>query len=120
MTTRRGFLGAAGAGLLAAGQVPLAHAAAGKLKVCIFSKHLQFVKGEALARTAAEIGFDGIDITVRKGGHVEPDRVRQELPGLVQTIRTNNLEVPMITADIVDATTPFAEDILATMALATA
>ncbi len=116
MTTRRGFLGAAGAGLLAASRVPAAHAGAGKLRVCIFSKHLQFVKGEALARTAAEIGFDGIDITVRKGGHVEPDRVRQELPGLVQAIRGNHLEVPMITTDIVDATTPFAEDILATMA----
>src|SRR5881296_1486962 len=46
--------------------------AGGKLKVAIFSKHLQFLQGDALAAGAADIGFDGIDITVRKGGHVEP------------------------------------------------
>lgn len=87
-----------------------------RLKVAIFSKHLQFLRDEDLARTAAELGFDGIDITVRKGGHVEPDRVRQELPALVSAIRRHSLEVPMITTDIVDAETPHAEDVLRTMA----
>ena len=105
----------AGAGLLMSSSLP-ATAAPGKLKVAIFSKHLQFVKGDELAATAAGIGFDAVDITVRKGGHVEPERVRQELPGLVATIRKHGLDVPMITTDIVDTTTPFTEDILRTMA----
>jgi len=83
------------------------------LKVAIFSKHLQFLEGEALARAAAEMGYDGIDITVRKGGHVAPEKVRQDLPALVKTIRSHGLEVPMITTDIVDADTPFAEDMVA-------
>jgi sugar phosphate isomerase/epimerase len=87
-----------------------------KLKVAIFSKHLHFLQGEELARAAKDIGFDGIDITVRKGGHVEPERVRQDLPPLVATIRKAGLEVPMITTDIVDAATPGTEDILKTMA----
>jgi sugar phosphate isomerase/epimerase len=90
--------------------------AAGKLKVAIFSKHLQFLRGDALATGAAEIGFDGIDLAVRKGGHVEPERVRQDLPSLVAAIRSHGLEVPMLTTDIVDAETPHAEDILKTMA----
>jgi sugar phosphate isomerase/epimerase len=85
-------------------------------KVAIFSKHLQFLQGEALARGAAEIGYDGIDITVRKGGHIDPEKVRQDLPALVKTIRAQSLEVPMITTDIVDADTPFAEDMVATAA----
>ncbi|HTS29252.1 MAG TPA: sugar phosphate isomerase/epimerase family protein [Bryobacteraceae bacterium] len=89
--------------------------AARKLKVAIFSKHLQFVAGEELARTAADLGFDEIDITVRKGGHVAPERVRQDLPPLVALIRKRGLGVPMITTDIVDTETPFTEDILATM-----
>ena len=84
--------------------------------MAIFSKHLQFLQGEALARGAAEIGYDGIDLTVRKGGHVEPEKVRQDLPALVETIRAQGLEVPMITTDIVDAATPFAEDMVATAA----
>ncbi len=87
-----------------------------KLKVAIFSKHLHFLQGEELAKAARDIGFDGIDITVRKGGHVEPERVRQDLPPLVATIRKAGLEVPMITTDIVDADTPCAEDMLKTMA----
>ena len=89
--------------------------AAGKLKVAIFSKHLQFLKGDALAAAAAEIGFDGIDLAVRKGGHVEPDRVREDLPKLVASIRQHGLEVPMITTDIADTATPYAEDILNAM-----
>ena len=113
--SRRDFMGTVGGSLLLAGAAENARAAAGKLKVCIFSKHLQFVQGEALVRTAADIGFDGIDITVRKGGHVEPGRVREDLPRLVRTIRAGNLEVPMVTTDIVDATTPFAADVLATL-----
>jgi sugar phosphate isomerase/epimerase len=92
-------------------------AAAGpRLKVAIFSKHLQFVQGEELAKAAADLGFDGIDITVRKGGHVAPERVRQDLPPLVALIRKHGLEVPMITTDIVDADTPFAEDVVRTAA----
>jgi len=108
--SRRGFL--AGAALLAsAADNPRSSA-----KVAIFSKHLQFLEGEALARAATEIGYDGIDITVRKGGHVPPETVRQDLPKLVKTIRAQGLEAPMITTDIEDADTPFAEDMVAAAA----
>src|SRR5260370_21336421 len=105
------FAGGAALGGAAAEDRP----AAGKLKVAIFSKHLQFLKGDALAAAAAEIGFDGIDLAVRKGGHVEPDRVREDLPKLVASIRQHGLEVPMITTDIADTATPYAEDILKAM-----
>jgi sugar phosphate isomerase/epimerase len=102
--------------LLAAGAALMASPALGKekLKVAVFSKHLQFVEGDELAKTAAELGFDGIDITVRKGGHVEPERVKQELPKLVASIKKHGLDVPMITTDIADADTPFAEDVIRT------
>lgn len=85
------------------------------MKVVIFSKHLQFLEGEDLARFAADTGFDGIDITVRKGGHVEPSRVAQDLPPLVDIIRRHGLEVPIVTTEIVDAESPFVEDILQTI-----
>ena len=49
-------------------------------------------------------------------GHVAPERVAQDLPPLVAILRKHGLEVPMITADIVDTSTPFTEDILKTMA----
>ena len=107
--SRRALL-STGAALCASGMT-----APARLKVAIFSKHLQFLQGDALAAGAAEIGFDGIDLAVRKGGHVEPGRVRQDLPKLIAAIRQHGLEVPMLTTDIVDAETPFAEDILKAM-----
>jgi sugar phosphate isomerase/epimerase len=85
-----------------------------KLKISIFSKHLAFVEGAELAKAASDLGFDGVDITVRKGGHVLPERVKEMLPPLVATLRKQGLEVPMITTDIADPDTPYAEDILRT------
>jgi sugar phosphate isomerase/epimerase len=83
-----------------------------KLKVAIFSKHLQFVEGEALAATAAGLGFDGVDITLRAKGHVEPATVAKDLPPLVAAIRKSGLDVPMVTTEVADAETPFTEDVL--------
>ncbi len=88
----------------------------GKLGIAIFSKHLEFLEGEELAKGLRETGADGVDLAVRKGGHVEPDRVKQELPGLVSLLRKSGLEVPMLTTDIADVDTPHTEDILAVMA----
>lgn len=90
--------------------------AARNLKVAIFSKHLQFLRGAELAKAAAELGFDGIDLTVRAGGHVEPARVAEDLPPLVRLIRQYELEVPMVTTDIVDADSRYARDVLKTLA----
>lgn len=112
MDLSRRMLLAGGAALLAR---PRAQAAA-KLKVAVFSKHLQFLEGEGLAKAATDMGFDGLDLTVRKGGHVEPERVRQDLPPLVAIIRKHGLEVPMVTTEIADAETPFAEDVVRTAA----
>ncbi len=88
----------------------------GSPKVAIFSKHLQFLEGAELADAAAAIGFDGIDITVRTGGHVDPARAAETLPPLVSLIRQHGLEVPMVTTDIVDATSPNARTVLKTLA----
>src|SRR5262249_20011929 len=106
LLSRRSLL-AGGALLLAAPAV-----ARPKLKVSIFSKHLQFLQGEELAKGAAELGFDAIDLTVRKGGHVEPANVARDLPPLVAAIRKNGLEVSMVTTDVADAETPYTEDVL--------
>lgn len=106
--TRREIL-ALGTGALAAAATP-----ARTPKFCIFSKHLQWLSIAEGAKLAADMGFDGVDITVRKGGHVEPARVAQDLPGAVEAVRSAGLEVPMITAGIVDARSEYATEILRT------
>src|SRR5208337_4695722 len=84
------------------------------VQTCYFSKHLQWLNWEQMAETAAELGFDGIDLTVREGGHVLPERVKEDLPKVAGIVRKAGLDIPMITAGIVDIHSPHAEDIIRT------
>lgn len=105
-------------GLALAGQAGMAEkprsGKGGKLPLCIFSKHLQFLDYDAMAETAAEIGFDGVDLTVRPGGHVLPERVEEDLPRAVEAVRKADLEVNMMTTRITDPDDPHTEPILKT------
>jgi sugar phosphate isomerase/epimerase len=82
--------------------------------ICIFSKHLQWQDYEGMAASAAEVGFDGVGLTVRPGGHVEPDRVEEELPRAVEAVKNVGLDVPMMTSAITDPNDPQTEVILRT------
>src|SRR5271156_1698983 len=86
----------------------------GKLKICVFSKHLQWASMSDAASIARDIGFDGIDITVRAEGHVLPERVETDLPAAVAAIHRAGLAVPMITTDIMSVETPHADAVLKT------
>jgi sugar phosphate isomerase/epimerase len=70
--------------------------------VCLFSKCLQFLNYEELGEVIAKIGFDGADLTVRKGGHVMPENVKIDLPKAVKALRKAGVDVPMIVTDIND------------------
>jgi sugar phosphate isomerase/epimerase len=85
-----------------------------RLQVGIVSRHLQWTSLEDAIALAAEAGFDAIEWNVRKGGHVEPERVDQELPRAVELTRKAGLAVTMITTAIQDAQSPYAEAILRT------
>lgn len=65
--------------------------------ICVFSKHLQFLDYPALAQTCKDLALDGVDLTVREGGHVLPERVAEDLPRAVEAIRAAGLQVPQIT-----------------------
>ena len=80
--------------------------------VCIFSKHLQFLDYDVLAKTAKDLGLDGIDLTVRKGGHVLPANVKEDLPRAVNALRAQGIEVPMISTTLYDGADPEARPIL--------
>jgi sugar phosphate isomerase/epimerase len=80
--------------------------------VNIFSKNLQWLDYISMASAAAEMGFDGIDLTVRPDGHVLPERVAEDLPKAVEAIRKAGLNVVMITTAINNADDPLSESIL--------
>src|SRR5215472_7116973 len=108
--TRRTFLAATGA-------APLAAASADKrFTFCFFSKHLPQLNYTDLAKWLRDGGFDGVDLTVRKGGHVLPERAPEDLPRAVEAIRSIGLDVPMITTELTSAADPGARLILSTAA----
>jgi len=69
-----------------------------------------------LAQAAKSVGFGGIDLTVRRGGHVQPERATEDLPKAVEAIREEGLDVPMITTEVTSADDPAARPILSTAA----
>jgi sugar phosphate isomerase/epimerase len=79
------------------------------MQFVMFSKVLGCLTVEEAAQRVREIGFDGLDLTVRPKGHVEPERVR-ELPEVVERVRALGCDVPMITTGITCADQPYAED----------
>lgn len=72
------------------------------LKIHIFSKHLQFLNYQDMAEAAAEMGFDGVDLTVRPKGHVLPERVDQDLPKAVEAMRKVGFTPLMMTTAVQD------------------
>ena len=86
-------------------------------KVYVFSKHLQWLNFPEMAKTAKEIGFDGIDLTVRPKGHVLPERVKQDLPDAIKAIRDSGLLADRMTTAITDPDDKTTIDILETASL---
>jgi L-ribulose-5-phosphate 3-epimerase len=119
--TRRTALSALGAaGLLprAYGQNPPAPGEEAKPKfgysaprratpmLCVFSRNLARVPYAQLGDIAGQIGFEGVDLTVMIGGHVDPRVTSVDLVRAFESVRGSNLEVPMITTSITTATDP--------------
>jgi len=124
--TRRGFLSAAAKGTAGAlvarvralrSPVPEGPGAAPsgfRGTLCLFSKHLPDLDAGQLARAVGALGFGGVDLTVRPGGHVLPERAAHDLPPFLAAVREEGLEVPMITTGLLSAAEPTARPILET------
>jgi sugar phosphate isomerase/epimerase len=89
-----------------------------KLQIDTYSRHLQWLRTpEEVAKAVIEMGYDGIDITVRPyPGHVDPAKVATDLPPFVKVIRDAGIKVSTVTCPITDADSPNAERILDTLA----
>lgn len=84
-------------------------------RVFIFSKHLQWLNYRDMSIVARDLGFDGIDLTVRPGGHVDPSNVEKQLPEAIKIIREEGLLIDTITTAITNSDEE-AEKILKTAA----
>ena len=82
-------------------------------KVCTYTEHFQKLPIPEVCKVFKRIGVDGLDLTVRPGGHIEPKDAKDELPKAAQVARDHGLEIMMLTTGI---STPdrHAEEIVAT------
>jgi len=60
-----------------------------------------------------DLGFDGVDLTVRPGGHVPPEKAPVNLLRAVESLRGEGVDIPMITTGIVSASDAMGRFILA-------
>ena len=85
-------------------------------KFCAFEKPLQFLNYDDLADLFAKKGFNGVEATVREGGHVLPERVEQDLPRLHEALNKRGLEITILTSGINSVDSAHAEKVLRTAA----
>ena len=117
--SRRSFLGVLAAGGVGLPQLPRRQVlqnsqSSESMSLHVFSKHLQFLDYETTAQVAAEIGFDGVDLAVRPGGHVLPENVATDLPRAVEAIKGAGLQAQIMTTAIMNPQEGAAATILQT------
>ena len=107
MNTRRHFLKSTTALAASAftAQSSLLTAAAGEAssggnEYCFFTKHLQGLSYSQIADIAADLGVQGIEAPIRPGGHIEPEKVEEELPKFVDELKKRGLKMMVLTSGI--------------------
>ena len=73
------------------------------IQFCAFEKFLQDLSHEELADGLADLGFEGVEVTARRGGRIAPDRAEEELPALVEALAKRNLEITVLTTEVNNA-----------------
>jgi L-ribulose-5-phosphate 3-epimerase len=81
--------------------------------ICVYSGNLARVPYAMLGDIAGQIGYEGVDLTVFPGGHVNPFIANVDMVRAVEAVRGSNLEVPMISTDLTSMSSPAAYAVLA-------
>lgn len=90
-------------------------AAASRAKIGVFTKSFQDRSIPEVCRIFKEMGLDGLDLTVRRGGHIDPADVEEKLPAAKQAAVEAGVEILFLTTGITDADAD-AERLIATAA----
>lgn len=81
-------------------------------EVHCFSKPFQWMDYDLLCETFAAAGLQGVDYTVRPGGHVLPEKVAADLPKAAAAARKAGIKTTLMTTAILDAAEPHAAAVL--------
>jgi len=84
--------------------------------IAFFTKPLDSFEISFMAETLAEAGINGFDLTVRPRGRVEPERVKDELPLVIEAGKKNGLITEMMVTSIKSVEDKYAKPVLRTAA----
>jgi L-ribulose-5-phosphate 3-epimerase len=79
------------------------HTAENKFRIHLFSKPLDKYDFDFTCECCTGAGIEGLDLTVRNEGKVEPDRVEKDLPVLISKASKHGLATDMIVTGILSA-----------------
>ncbi len=68
--------------------------------ICGYSGNMAKIPYPELGTIAQQIGYEGVDLTVMQGGHVNPFITNVDLVRAVESVRGPGLEVPMISTTL--------------------
>jgi sugar phosphate isomerase/epimerase len=68
-----------------------------------FTKSLEHLPFDDLATKISALGFTGLEAPIRKGGHIDPKQAPDKLPLFVAALKKQNLDLTILTSDIVRA-----------------
>ncbi len=108
--TRRDFV--VGTAALACG----ASAQERAMEFVLFTDNLAKLKIAEVCAGAKKAGFNGLDLTLRPGGHVLPADAEKGLAEARRAAQAEGLSLPMITTEVTDVDSPHAEAIFAAAA----
>jgi len=110
---RRTFLQTLTAAAAAAAAHPLVAAQQKSVwKVGGFTKPVQDLSFEQTAAFCTDVGWDGIELALRAGGHVLPERVDEDLPKMCAALRARGKDVLVLATDIRGGKEPLTEPLL--------
>ncbi|MBI3463491.1 MAG: sugar phosphate isomerase/epimerase [Planctomycetes bacterium] len=86
------------------------------MQYVLFTDNLADLNVADVCAEARRAGFDGLDLTLRTGGHVRPEQAELGLAEARRSADAAGISIPMVTTAITSADSPHAEDTFAAAA----
>lgn len=83
------------------------------MQFVLFTDNIKDLSIREACRAAKKAGFDGLDLTLRPGGHVLPQNAGPGLAAAHEVADAEGFAIPMVSTGVNAPDAPFAEDIIA-------
>jgi sugar phosphate isomerase/epimerase len=112
---RRMFCASVGAAMVSGGAISSTFAAQEKnisWPIAIFEKVFEGLNYQELADAVEKTGADGLEATIRKGGHIEPAVAADEVPKMSEALKARGKRIIIAATSIARADDPDSEKVL--------